>query len=347
MIKKIKKKFDNKDLIKFFNQMTGVEDSDPTIIESKYDSLMYQMQLFLKAWDIFCASPFSQIVLAKDFNLAFEGIQKFVDEGKIYLKSLELVENPNKFKTTFTDSLADDVKEIVTKYDPALLNKNYREMKTGAFTTHVIKTLSIIKTLHEADKKKHNKFIGCLDNPETLSNTFFTKTELDTKLLSFSSLDFKFLYTALNKRVSEFDELVLRILRVTYMSATECYKIITTPDINVEKFVEAFSKKLKEAEKHIPNCGEAFKLLQKSLNLLKKNFDTYYMKYMQTNNPSVIFESFLEDVTSKTKKKNVLGQFNKIVEFVKQNIPEGHKNTFAVNQLFKYTDELLKVDTSI
>lgn len=343
MIKTIKKKKSDDGLLKIFNQMTGVEDPDPVIIEKKYENFLHYMQNVIKAWSIFLNSDFGCNFFKNKLPARWNEIYNFVLSGKEFLEQVTLPVNENKFKTNrFSDSLEQDMKEILVKYDPELLIINYKLIKNSALRIHITNTLTNLLNLLQEHSKLNKRIINCLDDKNNLSNKFFTETQLDTKMLSFSTLDFQYLYNICSDNVKEFDSMLLFVLHVTYCSGLEVRKLMFSPDINIAEFVKAFAKRLDETSKHIPGCTQAFKCLKKSLWMLEKNFDDYYMQYIATDNPNIIFECFLKDVSQKVKKGTVTMQFSKIVEHVKKNMSEQQKANPVVKKLFQASDKIFE-----
>lgn len=339
--KVVKKKIGDDTILHLFNQMTGTEDADPILIERKYDNMKFHLGKIVGAWSIFCQSGFAKD-MERELDKGLKDIQIFVDESQKLLDK-ELRIETNKIKTVFDNPLIDELYELGSKYNPKELNEAYRELKTSKLLQQIIITLDNIKTLLEDDKTRFNRHFTCLDIPNALDNTFIVKTELDTKILGFSCLDFQFLYKVYENLVPQFDKLILFALRVTYVNALEVYKIFVSPDIDIEKFVKAFGEKMEGIKKVIPGCDKAFKTLNKSLNLLRENFDVYYKKFMTTNNPSIIFESFLADVQEKNKNDiSVMVQFKKIVAYIRKNLPPNMRQNPTVEKLWSISEKLFE-----
>ena len=71
---------------------------------------------------------------------------------------------------------------------------------------------------------------------------------------------------------------------------------------------------LDDVKKHIPRCDEAFDKIRESVGLLKGNFGGYYKDYVASNNPTIIMENFVLDVSKKTESSpKVTGQFRRII----------------------------------
>jgi hypothetical protein len=321
--------------------MLGLEDADPVLIEPKYENLLKCMNNIVQAWSIFFKSSVCQNIIIPHTQCGGE-LEKFVIESLKFLESQQLAPEENKIQTKFTNSLETDLYELGSKYNKVALNKAYRELKNSDLMKHFTITLNNIKILLEDDRSRTGAIFSCLDVPQSLSASFIKKTALNTKILNWCSLDFGFLYSNLVEYEKDFNDLVLMALRITYVNTCECYKILMQPDIDIEKFVEAFSKKLDEVKGIISGCDSAFKTLKKSLGLLKRNFSDYYKKFMTTSqNPGIIFESFLTDVANKNKNNPaILMQFKKIIGHIKNNLPNDLKENLTVSKLWGISEEL-------
>ena len=87
-------------------------------------------------------------------------------------------------------------------------------------------------------------------------------------------------------------------------------------------------------KKQIPRCNKAFNIIANSVNLLENNFDTYYKHSIEAENPSIIIENFITDVSiSQKSSPAVTNQFKKIIMFMKRKTA-GNKDP-RVSQLFK------------
>lgn len=114
---------------------------------------------------------------------------------------------------------------------------------------------------------------------------------------------------------------LLTVIKELFVQCTELYKLISSPDIDIASFskiiLEAIQKIKLVPELH--RCGEAFKKLEESVDLLEGNFDGYYKDMLQSQNPTMLIVNFIEDV-SKTDKMDIklVYQFRKIVQYYKK-----------------------------
>jgi hypothetical protein len=114
---------------------------------------------------------------------------------------------------------------------------------------------------------------------------------------------------------------LLTIIKMIFVQCTELYKLISTPDIDISNFskviVEAIQKIKKVPE--LSRCGDAFKKLEESVDMLEGNFGGYYKDMLQSQNPTMLIVNFIEDV-SKSDKMDIklVYQFRQIVSYYKK-----------------------------
>ena len=336
-VRKVKGDNGIKDL---FNQMTGVTDADPAIISAKYEGMRDTINKFISAWQIFIQAPFVKEELSLEAGAAVEDIKKFVVEGQALLNRNLKIFN-EKIQMSFTRPLQDELHDMANKYDSKELNAAYRELKSSTTLKCIMVTFSNLKTLLEEERVRQGAWLNCLDDPNNMSNAFIIKAVNSTKILNFSNMDFKFIYTFFAGKIESFNSLILTVLRISYVSANNLYKIINTPDIDVDKFVDAFSVKLEEIKKVIPDCNKAFDCLKKSLKLLKNKFGDYHQEFVKTDNPNIIFELFVEDIKKRNENNpTLMVQFKKIVGYIKQHMPKDIQNNPAVQKLYSVGESI-------
>lgn len=340
-VKQSKKKIGSNDLSSIFNQLTGATGGNPKIVGEKYKDICEMISSFVTAWEIFLNSKYIDIIRS-DISGSIKDIELFVIEGNRLLAS-RIKPEENKIQTNFKLNSKKECKELTYLYNPEELTKAYAILKESPTFTHILKTLSNIKLLLDEDCNNRNSLIQCLGLKEMLSETFITQAKSSTKLLPFSSIDFKYVYEKYAVDNVEFKKLLLVTLHFSYVSAREMYKTYVKPDIDVDEFVNAFKDKLGEVKVVIQGCDKAFECLDRSMKMFKENFDKYYKDFITTNNPNVIFESFIEDVKNNNKNNpSVMVGFKKIVEFIKQKMPIDQQNKDMVNKLFTVSDQIFK-----
>ncbi|GFR90041.1 protein H339R, partial [Elysia marginata] len=137
------------------------------------------------------------------------------------------------------------------------------------------------------------------------------------------AVNFKQIY--ISDRLSPQDrQFVLITLHKMFTISHDVYEAMTLPDIDVDEFVQVIIGSLDEVKKRIPRCEEAFDKIRDSVDLLKGNFKGYYRDYVASNNPTIIMENFVLDVSRATKSSpKVTAQFRRII---------GHYRKLAAQQ---------------
>ena len=108
---------------------------------------------------------------------------------------------------------------------------------------------------------------------------------------------------------------LLLVLHKLYAISHEVYEAVSAPDIDVDAFAEYVMASLDKVRKHIPRCNEAFDKIADSVQLLKGNFNGYYRDFVASNNPTVILENFVLDVSRDTKSSvRITSQFRRIIK---------------------------------
>ena len=133
--------------------------------------------------------------------------------------------------------------------------------------------------------------------------------------------------------------LLLTVLHKLLAVSHDVYDTISTPDVDVDEFVRVIVASLDDVKRQIPRCDEAFDKIRDSVGLLKGNFGGYYKDFVASNNPSIIMENFVLDVSkSTTSSPKITGQFRRII---------GHYRKLAAQQashpklqtLFQHVDK--------
>ena len=112
---------------------------------------------------------------------------------------------------------------------------------------------------------------------------------------------------------------VLLILKKMFEVSHDVYEALSMPDVDVNEFAEVIMKSIEEVKKHIPRCDGAFAKIIESVDLLKSNFKNYYGDFVASNNPTIIMEHFVIDVSKNTKASpQITAQFRKIISHYKK-----------------------------
>jgi hypothetical protein len=112
----------------------------------------------------------------------------------------------------------------------------------------------------------------------------------------------------------------------------ELYEILSTPDVDVEEFIAVVVAGMDSVKKAVPRCDEAFKGLMGSIGIFRGRFNEYYKDFIATNNPSIIMENFIIDVshTAETSPR-ILAQYRRIIAYYRKMISKN--NIFSNSKL--------------
>lgn len=322
------------ELIDMFNKMTGTSTPDPEIVAPKYDELVKKINGLLKLLSLFPKSPCRRIF--KKYQKGFREIEEFIKTSQMALEEFIL---PSQIVETSKQEIEEAkndpqkmmellTKETGIKYNVETLLETYKKLKES----ELVKSFLIIaRNLH-----RYAKYIGDKNN---LSETFMTKQDgFDYKLFDFSCLDFKVLYIS-DLADNNIKNYILSWLHLVYKNSYEIYKLITSPDIDVERFSELIVNNISAVRKQIPRCDKAFDKIVESVGLLKNNFDGYYKDFIQSQNPGIIIENFVMDVAKNAKTDRIITrQFQKIIQFYRKRA-QGHIQNPRIKKIFSMVEQ--------
>lgn len=347
-----KKTMKDPELLDMFNQMCGIGDPDPAIAVPKYDELIEKAKKITNMFRAFALSPFAG-VFRKDYATSFDEILTYCEEASAILEEHTLRETDNglasgdKLNELNKDRnlMAQYIASINSKYDLKELAEVYPSLKECRPVQEIIMITKNLKNVlvmeQERTKSKHHN----LENRDALSMSFITHCEGDSlTLFGFSGLDFKQISYDEQTLTSKLQDYMLYFLHILYKQGLEIVRLITSPDIDVDKFSQVLVDNIGEVKKHIPRCDKAFDKIAKSVDLLKGNFDDYYKDFVISQNPSVIIENFVGDVAKNSKADaQTAAQFRKIVQFYKQKMKSQAINDPNVKKIFNMVGSNLDV----
>lgn len=307
-IKKIMPKGSDEDanvLNDMFEQMTGSQHADEDIVIPKLTRLHNLLNKFIKIYNLLL--NFSEFIdKFQEYEKEFNEIKNFlINIKKIIDTSQELSED--KLKNMGTESV----------------NKLYKTLKSKQEVQAIIVT--------SGNLGKHKRY---LEDKNNLKDDFIKREPgLSLTPLTFTKLDLKCLWSS-SKLTSMAKKYILNILNHTYNIGHEMYDVITSPDIDIKKFSKILISNIEKMKKTIPRCDKAFNIIKNSVELLENNFKGYYRNSVEAENPSIIVESFIIDVSMSQKANaSITGQFRRIIMFMKKQA--ANNNDPRVKKLFK------------
>src|SRR3989344_4406429 len=314
----ITKSVKDKNISDMFNQMLGAGSINLSMCYPKYDNIKTYLNKLLEVLNVFNNSP-----LIKGYNeleINRRDINKFITKSRI--------EIDNIFNIDLSDyewnlNLVDDkVKEE--------FEKKYNEMKESDCIFAFIKICDNL-----VPYRKH------LGKSESL-NCKFIENMAGSEFcpFPFSNMNIKYIVDNLSANNKENEiRFILIVLNKILSLSYNMYKVLNSPDFDVEEFSQVIINNLKDVKKRIPRCEKAFKKIEDSVGLLKENFGGYYKDFIQTQNQMIIMENFISDVAKNTEADpETTRQFRQIITYYKKLADQQIKNP-KVKQLFDKVNE--------
>lgn len=306
-VKVIKKSAGNQnDVGNMFNQLLGDEKSlELDIIKDKYNKL------------------------ESDIRSVYKLLSSFRES--IYKKVLHSIPNIDLYISEI-DGFIEDCKAIIPEDIPDdKLIKHYLSIKENK----VIKDcIHICKNLIQ-----YKKFI---EDNENLNDNFLKSSKTKELIIfPFSSFDLKYIYNNFIKIDESIKKYILIFLNMLYNATYDIYQIITSPDIDINKFSEIIIQSISQAKKMIPRANKAFKKIEESIDLLQNNFSSYYKDFVTSRSPTVIIENFILDCSKDVGDSvdlELARQFKTIAMFYKRKNGGKIKDP-RVNQIFDMLDQ--------
>ncbi len=275
---------DHKELTHLFNQMTGAELPDPSIVGPKHTGLVGHVSTIQSVTEVFAGVIKHHGAYAADF----------VPDFTAFMERLTAFISAN----TFDDG----------KFDPAI----WASVKNSDMVRELLVICANLLEIRVA-----------LDGTwETADKGFMDRCAAPTFTpFPFTKMNFKYLWDTgvADAAGIKLCELIFSFLQTVYRSCHQIYKIISSPDIDVSMISEVIINALSSLRKQVPRCEKAFKKIEESVSLLETNFDDYYKDYFQSNDPNNIFINFVTDVSNTCDQDaQLIFQCRKIVNFFRQ-----------------------------
>ena len=290
-----------------FDQLTGVQEADPDIIRPKYAILRNNISKLYKVYKIL---------------MDFEGFSRSFPQYKESLTETQKFFDGLLEKFNINPSEIDDEKKYA-EMDKTEINALYK----------VLKESNEVKTLVVASGNL-NHYKKSLSDEKNLKDDFIKKEPgVNFTPIPFCLIDLKHIWAS-DSCSSQVKKFLLTILNKTYLIGLDIYDNITSPNIDIKKFSSVLVESIKTIKKQVPRCDKAFDMIASSVEMLEDNFKGYYRSSVEAENPSLIIESFIVDVSMSQKTNaSITGQFRKIIAFMRKKA-QGN-NDPRVKQLFK------------
>jgi mRNA-degrading endonuclease YafQ of YafQ-DinJ toxin-antitoxin module len=329
--KKIKSKaIKSPELTKMFNVMVGAENPELGIVIPKYIKIYKNNTDVLKLLDKF---SLSSSIVSKTFESvypdAFKQIRDFTAKAIDFMAGLEIEQNDGVITqeelvviNADPSKVMDYLKGLECKYKVHDLGDKYKELKKCYVTQELIMIAKNTKIALKQEQARTGSAKHNLECKENLSDEFIIHADGDSlPLFGFSHLDFKQLWYDEENLTPEHKKYILLFLYIIFTKCMNNIELITSPDIDVEVFSAILIEHIVQLKAKFTDCGDAFKALEDSIDMLKGNFNSYYKEFVISNNPSIIIENFVSDVAVNYKSNiKILRQFDKIGAFFKNKI---------------------------
>ncbi len=280
---------DQDELLNMFQQLTGDPSKlDPEIIRDKYERLKNSIQrcnkLLYKFKDVILNRLITKINNNSFFDFEIKRLLDFLERSNNYIDEEVNEEN---------------------------LVHIYKALKESFIIEEYLKVCKVLKQGED-----------CIKDRVNLSDIFIKRAVGDEFIIfDFCKINFKHLFNhILSENISDKKELedaktyILLTLNMLYITTQDIYNIISSPDIDIDKFSEIIIQAIGAAKKQISRCDKAFRLIENSIDLLKNSMNSYYKDFVATSNPMIIFENFIGDVSNDLHiDTQTMAQFKRII----------------------------------
>lgn len=302
------------DINGMFEEMMGMKDADQDIILPKFVQTRNLLRHIYKVLNQFG----NFIPLHKDFPEivpALEEIKTFASELKTNIVLDDLKNNTEE---------TEEMYEHLSKED---LNAIYKKLKNNSYVARLIVLCGKLK-----------QYSKCFEDTKALKDNFIGQEPgLSLVIFDFSSLDLKKLWVN-NKITPTIKNYVLNILHHVYKDIFQLYKIVTSPDVDIDKFSDVLISSIEHLRKQpgLSRCNNAFNRITKSVELLKNRFDNYYRESIASSNPNMIIESFIIDVSNQGgADARLTREFRQIIQYMhKVNAQSNRSKDPNIQKLF-------------
>lgn len=314
-VKNIKQITGSGDINGLFEEMMGTRDAEPEIIRPKFvkvRNLIRHVYRVLMQFAHFSA-------LQTDFPETKEGMLQITEFANAMKNSI--VFNAEK-------GTPNETEEKYMNLSKVELNSYYKKIKDNEY----VKSLIVLG----GTLKRHSRFI---DDKNNLKDNFIGQEPgLSFTIFQFSTLDLKILWA--NKRITfTVKQYILNVLHTLWKDTYEIYRIVTSPDVDIDKFTKLLIESIGRLKKEpgLNRCNNAFNRIENSVHLLKDKFGDYYRESVASSNPNMIVESFIIDVSNQGgANARLTREFRQIIQYMhKVGAQTGKNKDPKIQKLFK------------
>lgn len=308
------------DLNSMFEEMMGMKDSDVNIILPKFVKTRNLTRHVYKILTQF--SNFTPL------RMDFPELEDALNQIKVFADQI-------KESICFKDTGSDDAEETEDMYKTVTketLNALYKKLKENS----IIKQLIVLC----GKLKPHSKYFEDMNNLK--DNFIGQEPGLSFVIFPFSTLDLKKLWASNNIKIVV-KKYILTILCILYKDLFNIYKITTSPDVNIESFTSILLDSIKKLRRQpgLDRCKNAFNKIEDSVGILKNNFDDYYRESIASENPNMLVESFIVDVSNQSNADaRLTREFREIIKYMhKAGAQNGRNKDPKVQKIFSMLNQ--------
>ena len=303
-----------------FEEMVGMKDADPEIIRPKFVKVMNIMRHIYNVFNI--------LVEFKKVQEDFPNLIKPINEIKSYIYKMK--------DSIMFDPSKDVSEDRYVSLSKESINELYKKLKENIYTKQLICLCSVIRQ-HKV----------CLEDKNNLRDSFIMQEPgLSFMIFDFSTFDLKQIWSN-SKTTQIFKNLILGILHNIYISTMELYEVITSPDIDIDEFINLLLSSIGQLKKTpaLNRCNHAFKRIEDSVGMLKDNFSKYYRESVSCGNPDIIMQNFVIDVSNKGgPDAKLTSEFRKIIAYMyKLGNENGRNKDPKVKKLFQILNKNFEI----
>lgn len=317
----------DKELGDIFNQIIGAGRLNMTVCVPKYLDIMGYLQKVVQVIDIFA----NKSIFFSRLPAHAHAVEEFNDFIKNVNDTLAAAEMDLRAYSSNYDLVPDAVREeFATKYTAL---KQCEEV--AAVVKLCDNLIPYKKFVADVGSLKYHFILG-------LSGVEFKPFPWSTFNLKQAIIE---LDLAEDKETRSNIELVMLVLNKLFNISHNVYRAISSPDVDINEFVNVVMTKIVELRKRVPRCTKAFDKLVESVNLLKNNFGAYYRDFVETQTGTIIIENFVLDVAKNTRADPLLmKQFRDIVGYIRKAAGQQINNPQAKVLFEKLNEQFSKFD---
>lgn len=328
----------DKSLNEQFAQMLGGGDIvDMNIIYPKYRDLYISCKNILNAF--------------AHFHRDMIGGHAEIKKSEYYVEMGEFVKSLiGEFKNTFTFKLLEEKIDCMFDHmsndEKKEFGKVYKMSKESAL---IKKCIVFCKNITKYKKYLFNNADHTSESSSFVRNGSFITTMTILKVTPFEpSLKIDFRYLCIKYSLNnEMKKLIADLMADVYCAGHSIYKIIISPDIDVDAFVDKLMSQITAIKKEIPRCSGAFSRIEKATSMLKNNFTDYYKAFVTSKDPNTILQSFIIDVSQQDGvDAKTAAEFSHILAFLRKksqkiNDPKADKIMDKLGEHISMLEELM------